>query len=168
MTPKLTIELVPSTTWEDNVRSAISDAEWDTLKKQVYRKAGYCCEICGGKGDRWPVECHEIWEFDEELKLQTLLGFIALCPSCHSVKHIGYASILGKYAQTLNHLMMVNGWSKREAEKYVHTAFKLWDERSKIKWKVDISELGNLREVTTFSLSDLLRNAATGLKNETI
>lgn len=42
---KLTIELVPSTAWYSNVRSNVTQAEWDVLRKECYKKAGYVCEI---------------------------------------------------------------------------------------------------------------------------
>ena len=58
---KLTIELVPKTAWYKNVRSEVSKDRWDELRKECYRNANYKCEVCGGTGPKWPVECHEIW-----------------------------------------------------------------------------------------------------------
>ena len=76
---KLTIELVPSTSWGNNLRSEanLSKDRWDTLRRQSYRKAGYRCEICSEKGPTHPVECHEIWHYDDETKTQTLKGLIS-------------------------------------------------------------------------------------------
>ena len=61
---KLTIELVPKTSWFTNLRSLVSKEQWDKIRNKVYWKAGYKCEICGSKGPKWPVECHEIWHYD--------------------------------------------------------------------------------------------------------
>ena len=105
---KLTIELVPKTIWYSNLRSELSKAEWDRLRKIAYRKADYHCEICGGQGPKWPVECHEIWEYDDQNSVQTLKGLTAICPDCHRVKHIGRAQIMGEYDLALKHLMKVN------------------------------------------------------------
>ena len=58
---RLTIELVPQTCWFSNVRSEVSAADWDRLRKLTSNAAGGRCEVCGGRGPRWPVECHEIW-----------------------------------------------------------------------------------------------------------
>lgn len=44
---KLTIELVPGTSFFNNVRSAVTTSEWNVIKKKCYKKAGYKCEICG-------------------------------------------------------------------------------------------------------------------------
>src|SRR4051794_19953715 len=61
--PRLTIELVPRTCWLSNVRNHVEKSQWDFIRKSVYLKASNKCEICGGKGPKWPVECHEIFEF---------------------------------------------------------------------------------------------------------
>src|ERR1044071_5919999 len=98
---KLTIELVPKTCWCSNLRDHLSKEEWDVVKKYTSKNAGYICEICSGKGDKWPVECHEIWLYDDKRKIQTLERTIALCPSCHEVKHFGLASINGRSEQAL-------------------------------------------------------------------
>ena len=140
---KLTIELVPSTAWYSNVRSNVSQAEWDVLRKACYKKAGYKCEICSGKGPKHPVECHEIWEYDDENFKQTLKGLIALCPKCHQVKHIGLAQIQGNYEKAIEHMAKVNGISKEDAEIYVEVCFETWSKRSTKEWELDITILEN-------------------------
>lgn len=143
---KLTIELVPSTAWYSNVRSNVSKEEWDVLRKACYKKAGYKCEVCGGKGPKHPVECHEIWSYDDDTCKQTLEGLIALCPNCHKCKHIGYAQISGNYESALKHLAKVNEITIEEAEKYVEESFILWEKRSKSSWELDITILENKGE----------------------
>ncbi len=143
---KLTIELVPETSFYKNVRSEVKRSVWDKLRKECYRNAGYRCEICNGRGPNHPVECHEIWEYEdltEPLRVykQTLKGLISLCPSCHSVKHIGLARILGKYEEAVAHFIKINQISERDANDYIYHMFELWHKRSKVLWKVDISWL---------------------------
>src|SRR2546423_14926422 len=65
---RLTVELVPSTCWYSNVRSHVPKAVWDGLRRQVGANPGNCCEICGGRGRRWPVECQEITEQAERIE----------------------------------------------------------------------------------------------------
>lgn len=139
--PKLTIELVPKTCWFSNVRSCVSKKDWETLKKMTFLKAENKCEICGGKGKKWPVECHEIWEYNDAKKIQKLAGLIALCPSCHGVKHIGYAQLQGKFTETLCHLAIVNRWSYEKAQDYTDDQFELWEKRSQTSWVLDTSYL---------------------------
>jgi hypothetical protein len=135
----LTIELVPSTVWYVNLRSELSKAEWDVIRKWCYKQAHYVCEVCGGKGPKWPVECHEIWEFDDAEKTQTLTGLIALCPACHGVKHIGLSEKRGEGVKAQQHLAQVNGWSIKQARAYIREAFEVWEERSQHEWALDIS-----------------------------
>jgi len=139
--PRLTIELVPRTCWFDNVRSAVSSSDWKRLRQQTARTAGWKCQICGGKGPRWPVECHEIWHYDDDRQSQTLTGLIALCPSCHEVKHMGFSELRGKKDEAVAHLALVNGWSLQGAFDYVDEAFDVWRERSRHAWQLDISWL---------------------------
>lgn len=135
----LTIELVPKTCWYSNVRSEVSKDEWDKIKRTVSSSAGYKCEICNGKGPKWPVECHEIWSYDNGV--QRLERFIALCPSCHEVKHIGLATIKGRREIVVDHFAKVNVLSLEEANKYVLEAFNIWHTRSQHQWSLDISYL---------------------------
>lgn len=139
--PRLTIELVPRTCWFDNVRSAVSSTDWKRLRQQTARTAGWKCQVCGGKGPRWPVECHEIWHYDDDHQYQTLKGLIALCPSCHEVKHMGFSELRGKKDEAVAHLALVNGWSLQGAFDYVDEAFDVWRARSRHAWQLDISWL---------------------------
>ena len=138
---KLTIELVPASSWFNNVRAVLTRSQWDVLRKQVYSQAWDLCQICGGVGPKHPVECHEIWHYDDKKLIQKLVGMIALCPDCHMVKHIGLAQVRNKGDKAIKHLMKVNKLSKKEAEKYVKESFEIWAKRSSKNWKLDISIL---------------------------
>lgn len=137
----LTIELVPKTCWYTNVRSNVSRREWERLKRIVFKRARYACEICGGRGDRWPVECHEVFAYDDARHVQKLVGLLALCPRCHEVKHIGLVGVRGKRGDAVAHLAAVNGWSREDAELYIEACFEIWYRRSCHEWKLDLSYL---------------------------
>ncbi len=137
----LEIELVPSTSWYNNVRAVVTKSQWDKIKSAVSSKAYALCEICGGTGPKHPVECHEVWLYDDKNHIQTLDRMIALCPDCHQVKHFGLAEVMGKRDKALKHFMKINKISKIEAEKHIESSFKLWADRSKESWLTDISNL---------------------------
>ena len=141
MQTKLTIELVPSGQWGDNLRSRIPKSQWDYLRKKQYKKAEHRCEICGGRGPKWPVECHEIWHYDEPNKVQRLAGLIALCPKCHMVKHMGRSLSTGKGQIAKKHLMKVNGWTMSDVNFYIEAMFEIWYRRSRENWTVDLTWL---------------------------
>lgn len=137
---KLEIELVPKTAWFTNLRSHLKASEWDKVRRKCYAAANNHCEICGGRGPKHPVECHERWDFgDGKIKL---IGLIALCPFCHEVKHIGLAGIRGRGEIALKQFMKVNGVSRDVALQYVQEAFALYHERSdRTDWELDVSYL---------------------------
>lgn len=140
---KLTIELVPQTCWYSNVRSNVTKKEWDRLRKLSYQAAGHKCEICKGVGPKHPVECHEIWQYENGI--QKLEKLISLCPSCHEVKHIGRSQIVGKGEKALKHLSKVNNISIEEANEYIKEASIIWNKRSQQEWELDISYLDSLK-----------------------
>ncbi|HEX8140997.1 MAG TPA: HNH endonuclease [Pyrinomonadaceae bacterium] len=137
----LTIELVPRTSWYRNVRSNVTAAVWERLKRLTSVRAGNVCEICAGRGKKWPVECHEVFDYDDERHVQKLVRLVALCPSCHEVKHIGLAGARGNHGWAVAHLARVNGWSIADAELYVEASFELWHRRSCHQWQLDLSYL---------------------------
>jgi hypothetical protein len=139
--PILNIELVPTTCWYSNLRSELSPGQWDVVRRRTYLEAGYKCEICGGKGKKWPVEAHEVWEYNDCTYVQKLVRTIALCPACHGVKHIGFAAANGRYNKALRHLMKVNKWSAPIAVTYIDHAFEEHGRRSAHNWTLDISWL---------------------------
>src|SRR3972149_3120297 len=87
---KLTIELVPASSWNQNLRNLLKPKTWENLRKSVYKKYNYKCAICNSGGI---LHCHEIWNYDDKSHIQKLKGFVALCELCHWVKHIGLAGI---------------------------------------------------------------------------
>lgn len=138
---KLTIELIPSSAWFNNLRNLVDRKTWDVIRKKCYQDANYRCEICKGKGRKWPVECHEKWDLvDNKIILK---GLIALCPSCHEVKHIGFAATRGRFDIARKHFMKINDISLDVANKYIEDAFKVFDERSKEEWELDLTYLKN-------------------------
>ncbi len=154
---KLTIELVPRTSWYNNVRSNVSDERWNELRTHSYNKAKFCCEICDETGEDQgfdhKVECHEIWEYDEYKHVQRLAGLIALCPLCHKVKHAGLAQMQGDLDKVvIPQLMKVNNMSEFDANNYFYDSIDIWNDRSVFEWNVDISWL----EKNGDSLTDLL------------
>lgn len=146
MAIKLTIELVPSSSWGDNLRDGlkIKKGDWERLKRACFEKAGGRCEVCGGVGKRHPLECHERWYYDGGKGVQRLEGLVALCPSCHRAKHIGHTLYVlggGVAMATLKHIARVNGQSDEQVMEMIVSALVLQQERSRRAWVVDVSAL---------------------------
>ena len=142
---KLNVELIPKTCHFSNVRTTIKQKNWDKVRFISYEKAKNKCEICGEtgleQGYKHQVECHEIWHYDDENKIQKLIGLISLCPVCHQVKHIGRAMMIGKQPEVFKKLETVNNWNHKQVVDHLAEVFILNKERSKHKWFLDISLL---------------------------
>jgi hypothetical protein len=72
------------------------------------------------------VECHEMWDYDDDRKIQRLERLLALCPACREAKHAGLASKRGWLSAVIAHLAEVNRWSPEDAEFYLEAVFETW------------------------------------------
>ena len=152
----LTIELVPATSWYNNLRGILPKEVWDKIRERIYATYNYKCGICGTGGK---LNCHEIWEYDDKNHVQKLVGFIALCDLCHHVKHIGHAGILaskGKldYQKVVRHFMKVNACNRNTFQKHMKDAFDKWNERSQHEWSIHIGEYENLIKEKPIEIND--------------
>lgn len=140
----LQVELVPSTSWYRNVRSNVSSATWAALQRLTFTAAGRQCEICGGVGPAHPVECHEVWKYDDRLRLQKLVRLIALCPRCHRVKHIGLTLAQGRRDRTeeaLEWFCHVNQVAPHVALAHIQSVFAEHQIRSQHRYQLDVELL---------------------------
>lgn len=145
---RLEIELVPRSAFWSNVRSQVSKTNWERCKRFVSQRSGAKCEICGGKGKRWPVECHETWEYSAidatGHGVQTLVGLIALCPTCHQAKHFGRSiNVLDEdaFLRLFVHIATLNDLTDAEMTDYIDQSFAVWSVRSDAAWDLDVSYL---------------------------
>lgn len=150
---RLTIELVPTPLWGMNVRSRITEAQWDRIRYQVYLDYNNSCGVCGRtKGtETKSLNCHEIWEYNDETHIQTLVGFIALCDLCHHMKHLGQLKRMlvenpGNYLnlkeEVIANFPEINQCTKKGFEECRLKAIALHIIRSKHEWNQDISYAG--------------------------
>ena len=137
---KLNFELVPDSCWYFNLRSILSPAQWDIVRKEAYSRAGGRCMICGAKTYR--LEAHERWEYDEENRVQRLSDVVAVCRACHEVIHIGRTQLLGGEDRAIEHFMKVNGCTYAEYRKALGEANEAHRRRNQVpEWSLDLSYL---------------------------
>lgn len=144
---RLTIELVPKTSFFNNLRAVVPPEEWDRIRKRVYTDYHHRCGICGAAGR---LACHERWAYDDTTHEQRLLGYIALCDLCHHVKHIGYAGVLAMrghldFERVVTHFLRVNNCDRATFERHKREAFALWHERSRHQWRVYLGDMDSIR-----------------------
>ena len=136
---KLTFEVIPEECWGYSLYHILSSSDWDKVRKDAYRRAGYQCRICGAKGR---LEAHEKWSYDEEKRLQKLEDVLALCNKCHSVKHISRLYLVGKGEEAAAHFIAVNGCSQAEFHEALGKMNEEYRARNQIEgWVTDITWL---------------------------
>ena len=136
---KLTFEMVPEECWYSNLRSVLKPADWDIVRKEAYARAGGRCSICGRPAR---LEAHEKWSYDEERALQKLEDVIALCRSCHEVKHISRTYAMGRGVDAMEHFMRVNKCSQMDFHAALERANEEYLRRNRVEgWVTDISWL---------------------------
>lgn len=139
---RLKIELVPKPLWGKNLRKNIKTTDWKKIRNECYRKANSKCDICGSKRK---LNCHEKWEYDDKKHVQKLMGFKALCPSCHLVNHYGRAIQISSEGyidieNIIKHFMRINNVDRSTFEQHLKKAVSLFDSRSTHEWEVDYSD----------------------------
>lgn len=152
--PRLTTEIIPTSLHGKNPRTHFGPKWWDQARRKVYVAAGYRCEICGGKGDRWPVEAHERYSYDETAvpPVQHITGLIALCPACHAVKHLYRTHAVSReqgdpsiYDNAVAHLARVNGWDEAQVQAHLDETQATYRHREALgPWTQDFSALEDL------------------------
>jgi hypothetical protein len=140
---ELFVDLIPRSCWFSNVRTCIRASDWDKVRKYVFERVNYTCECCSINTKKniinGNLEAHERWEYDNLTKAQKLKRIIALCHQCHQTTHIGLAEIKGKKEEAMKHLQTIRNFTEEECKEHIDNAFKIWNDRCKFEWSLDIS-----------------------------
>lgn len=136
--PKLALECLPSQCVGSDLRQILTDYEWKHVRNLTHEDHGHRCAICNGVGKSHPVELHERYEFDTVARTQKLVGLVSLCPSCHLAHHLEWAEKLGVYAEIVDHVCQLNGWSMGEFHREHSQAMDRQDELSAFEWSLDL------------------------------
>lgn len=137
---KLDFELVPDSCWYSNLRSILSPAQWNVVRREAYSRAGGRCMLCGAESA--VLEAHEKWSYDEENRIQRLEDVVAVCRACHEVIHIGRTTLMGGEKRAAEHFMRVNGCGYAEYRRALGEANTAHRRRNLVpEWRLDLSYL---------------------------
>jgi len=81
----LFVDMVPESCWFTNVRTCVSQQDWERLRRMITRRAGHKCEICGATENR-TVERRlrpTSGGLRRAQRRQALRRLICLCSPCH-------------------------------------------------------------------------------------
>lgn len=139
-TLRLTIELIPETSWGKSLYRVLRSSQWKRLREEAVTKAGNACSICGASGVR--LFCHETWSYYPDSRVQRVTGIEVICGLCNGVKHIGRTGILAlegtvEFADVVDHFMAVNRCDLATFKAHVDEAYAKWRESSTIAWTID-------------------------------
>jgi len=127
----LTIEPIPYASRLATLAKLLPSERWDTLRRAVYRRARYRCQICGREGRMY---CHEGWHFNEEKEHQFLRGFKALCKRCHDVKHLIFVRDDLLREKLVEHFITVNCVTREQAEECLSAAYHRQQSLNQKQW----------------------------------
>eukprot|EP00241_Pyramimonas_parkeae_P019554 CAMPEP_0114281954 /NCGR_PEP_ID=MMETSP0059-20121206/3292_1 /TAXON_ID=36894 /ORGANISM="Pyramimonas parkeae, Strain CCMP726" /LENGTH=304 /DNA_ID=CAMNT_0001402547 /DNA_START=45 /DNA_END=959 /DNA_ORIENTATION=- len=144
--PSLYADVFPQQLINMNVSQLVPPHQWNQLRRRQYAFANFRCQICDQVGPKWPVECTERWAFNCRTSTVRLEGLLALCPSCHEVKHLQRLSLMDKDERALQHLRFVNQWSQKDLDEYMQFVFRTFDKISGHNWITDFSWLSENAE----------------------
>lgn len=137
--PVLMPDMLPITSWEQNIRHKFGKDTWDSMRKHSYKAAGFRCQICGTNKER--LESHELFEMVNETCTQKLVELLVLCPVCHKAHHLGIARRLNMLPAVLNQMMRLNNWTKAELDYHIEEAYEIWEQRKDMPWELDVTPL---------------------------
>lgn len=146
-------DLIPRSMWGKNVRSEFAE-DWPSISAQVREKNGFRCESCGHRGvDTSEMHCHEEWRWgiDKDTGItgvQQLVALRCICQKCHDFIHIGRSmKALPKdyVVEVIQHAGNSLRASEQEIIRLCEKAFKQWEKKNEIEWRLDMSALKDLR-----------------------
>lgn len=142
--PLLAVDMVPDSCQIKSLRQSIEADRWRIIAASVAAAAGYRCELCLGRGRRYAVGCHAVFDYDQHAGVQELTGFVAVCPGCAEARYVHLAEAKGRYEAAYKRLLMVNRWTPEEADKHIARARALYERRCEIEWLQDFRRIGEM------------------------
>lgn len=73
-------------------RVVFGESWWNMKRQAAYQSSGNCCIACGRPAfmtETGRLEAHEMWEFDYENGVGTVIDIVPLCHYCHNFIHSG-------------------------------------------------------------------------------
>lgn len=134
---RLAVEPIPAGSRRASLANLMPRGQWDHLRRSVYRKARYRCQICGREGRLY---CHEIWQYNEETAYQFLRGFEALCRDCHDTRHLFFISDARRRAILFRHFLTVNRVTREQGIQHLVDVYRQQQKLNQRKWIVNYGE----------------------------
>ena len=129
--------------------------DWDKLRRSVYKRAGYRCQICVCEGRMY---CHEKWLYNEQTGYQWLVGLEALCKDCHDTKHLFFTNCSYRRTNLFQHFLTVNRLTREQGLEYLRAVSWQQKRLNQRDWIINYGDY-NLRVPATLSVEQRRRYA---------
>lgn len=140
---KLPMELVPEKCMKNNLHNILPKECWDILRRVIYKKSNYKCEICNT--GNVAVECHEVWSYSVSNMTQKLEKLECLCPTCHGIKHLYTENTYHRERLNLDErkalLNKVNGFTEKQGFRYRHFSQHLINIQHRMYYDLNIEHI---------------------------
>jgi len=132
---------VPEGSWYRDLARALPMTEWHLLRDYTLRRADEHCTVCGGSGS---LRVDGDWEYDDRKRVQRLVGLSALCQLCYLARHVDRADQLAEQGRVgldrvVRHFLELNRCSQKVYDDHRREVMRVWRQRSKKTWTVDLT-----------------------------
>lgn len=137
---KLRPHLVPKSLWGKSAANLLKRADWERIRREALQAARHACEVCCDTKPAGGLNCHELWDYDDEHGTATLVGLRIQCRNCDGAVHMGRAVKRGFGAAAIAQLVKVNVIGPRDAKMLYRSAMDEWRRRNKKQWRIVVAK----------------------------
>jgi hypothetical protein len=141
--PRLIPHLVPKPLWGKSAAQLFKGkgrAVWKRIRTEALQVALNACQVCSDATPESVLNCHELWEYDDEHATATLVGLRIQCRNCDCAVHMGRAEKQGFLDVAIAQLCKVNGIGEPEAMTLYRRAKGVWSQRNKKQWRIVVAK----------------------------
>jgi hypothetical protein len=137
---KLRPNLVPKPLWGKSAANLLKRGDWERIRRDAVQAARHACQVCFDPASAGTLNCHELWDYDDEQGTATLVGLRMQCRNCDSAVHMGRAVKRGVGNAAIAQLVKVNVIGAREAKMLYRSAMDEWRRRNKKQWRIVVEK----------------------------
>lgn len=137
---KLMPHLVPKPLWGKSAANLLKRAAWERIRRDAQEAARHACQVCSDAAPANALNCHELWDYDDQRGTAELVGLKMQCRDCDAAVHMGRAVKKGFGNRALAQLVKVNGISAAQAKMLYRRALDEWKRRNKSEWRIAVAK----------------------------
>jgi hypothetical protein len=135
---KLVPVLVPRPLWGINAHDLLDRDSWQCMRHDTFSRDNFHCFICEQKR---PLECHEVFSYDDVTGTATLVRLESRCADCHACNHLGRLLKRNRdgFKKALKRIGALNRLNPPEVISLVEQAFQVHKTRTR-PWQMKVAE----------------------------